>query len=119
MKYKVFCHGFLRNKNRILYLKRGKDKIYPCKWDLPGGFCESNETFKNCIAREFKEETNLDISVIDLIDLKCQIYNDEIIIVLLFDVKLNSKRKINLNFEHTDYEYLDCLSGKDVIWYLK
>ncbi len=119
MKYKVFCHGFLRNKNRILYLKRGKDKIYPCKWDLPGGFCEPNETFKNCIVREFKEETNLDISVIDLIDLKCQIYNDEIIIVLLFVVKLKSKRKINLNFEHTDYEYLDCLSGKDVIWYLK
>lgn len=25
----------------------------------------------------------------------------------------------NLNFEHIDYEYLDCLKGKDIIWYLK
>lgn len=50
----VFCNGY------VLTIKR---KFYPGKslYALPGGFINQNETVKECIIRELKEETNINI----------------------------------------------------------
>lgn len=42
--------------------KRAPDrKLFPNKWEIPGGHQEDNETIEECIKRELKEETNLDL----------------------------------------------------------
>lgn len=55
---RVACWGtVINNKNEVLLIKRkGKDK-----WETPGGKLEAGESFKECLIREIKEETNVDI----------------------------------------------------------
>lgn len=50
------------DKNKILLLKR-KDNG---KWTLPGGTLEYNESLSACALREVKEETGLDIEIVDI-----------------------------------------------------
>lgn len=49
--------------NKLLVVKRG---IEPQKdmWDLPGGFIDVGETAKECVIRETKEETSLDVEIV-------------------------------------------------------
>ena len=51
------------NDNKILMLKR-KDNG---KWTMPGGTMELTESLTECAIREFKEETNVDVKILDVI----------------------------------------------------
>lgn len=55
------------HKNELLLTKRA---IEPGKgeWCLPGGFIEMGETIHQAVARELKEETNLECTNIQIID---------------------------------------------------
>jgi 8-oxo-dGTP diphosphatase len=44
-------------------------------WTFPGGRIETNEEPLNCAIRETKEETGLDIEIIDQV---CELYNETI-----------------------------------------
>ena len=63
MKRKGCSIIFINSQKQILLLLR--DNIpgipYPNMWDIPGGHVENNETPEQCIAREMKEEMDLDI----------------------------------------------------------
>ena len=119
MKTKIFCHGVLKNpKQEILFLKRNISKIYGGLWDLPGGKLESNENYYDCLVREFKEETNIDIEVNELLDVKSQLYNGNIIIVLIFLVNSLNSYNIKLSDEHTDYIFQKEIKSGKSIWYL-
>lgn len=53
----------LNNEEKILLLKRNNNTNWmPNKWSLVGGKKELNESSDDCIKRECKEETNLDVS---------------------------------------------------------
>ena len=51
----------------ILLLLRKKDQPFPMKWDLPGGHLVVGETWEEGATREVKEETNLDLSDLEMI----------------------------------------------------
>jgi 8-oxo-dGTP pyrophosphatase MutT (NUDIX family) len=55
--YRISIKGLIRNENgEVLVVKEtGRDW-----WDLPGGGMDHNENIKLAIARELKEEVNLD-----------------------------------------------------------
>ncbi|MCD4741232.1 MAG: NUDIX hydrolase [Desulfobacteraceae bacterium] len=63
MKRKGCSIIFLNNKMQILLFLRDNipDIPYPNMWDIPGGHVEKDETPKQCIVREMKEEMDLDI----------------------------------------------------------
>jgi len=54
---------FVNDKEEILlFLRDDKPGLpYSNMWDVPGGHVEENETPKECIVREMKEEMNLDL----------------------------------------------------------
>lgn len=58
-------------KDKIVLIKR-KNPPYKDMFALPGGFVEIGETVEKAVIREAKEETNLDIKIISLLD----IYSD-------------------------------------------
>lgn len=71
------CSGALVVKDgRVLLSKRG---IEPLKgyWDIPGGFLEPSEHPRDGMVREIKEETGLDVRVIDLLGVYMDRYGDE------------------------------------------
>ena len=51
-----------RKHNKIFLQKRSLTrKLFPGEWEIPGGHLEDGETELQCIKRELKEETNLDL----------------------------------------------------------
>ena len=54
------------NLNFIL-IKRRNDPFKNC-WALPGGFVEYGESVENAAIREAKEETSIDVELIDLVN---------------------------------------------------
>ncbi len=51
--------------NRVLLVKRKWDP-YAGYWALPGGFVEEDETVENAAVREVKEETGLDVKLLNI-----------------------------------------------------
>jgi ADP-ribose pyrophosphatase len=52
----------------VLFMREG-DAPYYQLWVLPGGYVKPDETVKQAVAREVKEETNLDVNPTELLGL--------------------------------------------------
>ncbi len=59
--------------NGIVLIER---KYPPAGWAIPGGFVDPGESLLEAVKREAKEETNLDIEVIDLFHLYSKPWRD-------------------------------------------
>jgi 8-oxo-dGTP pyrophosphatase MutT (NUDIX family) len=93
--------------NKILLLKRSSDsKIWqPNKWGLVGGGIEKNETPKQAVEREIKEETNLDIKkFIKTFDIQRNPDSIEHIFACRYD---GNPTDIRLNEENSNYGWYD------------
>jgi len=61
------CAGALIvHDKRVLLVRRAVEPFKGC-WDIPGGFLEPGEHPRDGMLREVKEETGLDVRVIDLL----------------------------------------------------
>lgn len=73
----VGCGAFILNNNEeVLLQKRNKspEKGY---WSIPGGKVEMFETFHQAIKREVKEETDVEIEIIELLGICDHIVQNE------------------------------------------
>jgi ADP-ribose pyrophosphatase YjhB (NUDIX family) len=62
MRYVVLVIGVIKKRDRYLLTKRvHENKRYHGLWQLPGGGLEPEETVIDCLKREIKEETNIDV----------------------------------------------------------
>lgn len=54
----------------VLMIQRAKKDHWPLQWEFPRGGCDSNidDSLRECVKREVKEETGLDVKVLRLID---------------------------------------------------
>lgn len=57
--------GMLVENGNILLVKQ--QLVEQQHWTLPGGALEYNETIQQCLVREMKEETGIDVKVKDLL----------------------------------------------------
>lgn len=64
--FTIGCEVFIRNGNRILLGKRGKNVTGAGTWALPGGHLEPEERLIDAVCREVKEELGADIAPGDL-----------------------------------------------------
>lgn len=53
-------------RGRILLMRRGIEPRYGA-WTFPGGFMEIDESVEECASREAREETGVDVRILDLI----------------------------------------------------
>jgi ADP-ribose pyrophosphatase YjhB (NUDIX family) len=58
---KVRATAVLIEQDRILLVQQRVDAVRG--WSLPGGALEAGETLADCVAREVKEETGLEVAV--------------------------------------------------------
>tara|TARA_Y100000114_G_C11674462_1_gene285438 strand:+ start:296 stop:724 length:429 start_codon:yes stop_codon:yes gene_type:complete len=101
----------LKSEGEVLLTKRSEVAgKYPNFWAVPMGHVEENESFKEGAAREFKEETMLDIdsnSLVYLSMLKDSNYNR---VVGLYMIELPNKPEPTLDKEHSEWGYYDVKS---------
>lgn len=107
----------IKSADKILILKRGKNASWmPSKWNLPGGIIENNETPEEAAIREAKEETNINVSGLTLID---KFLDPEKWTIYFFKTK-NYSGKISLT-ENSNYKWItkNELNNYDFVPYVK
>ncbi|MEB9895596.1 (deoxy)nucleoside triphosphate pyrophosphohydrolase, partial [Bacillus cereus] len=57
--------GVIIDKDKVLITRRASKENFAGGWEFPGGKLESCETPQECVARELKEELNIDVAVGD------------------------------------------------------
>jgi 8-oxo-dGTP diphosphatase len=61
---------------RTLLIRRGSEPLRG-EWSIPGGTLELGESLQEGVARELREETGLDVRVLELIEVFDRIFPDE------------------------------------------
>lgn len=66
-KREVRYQGAIVRDNHILLIRHRENESGRSYWILPGGGIEPGETEEDCVRREMKEETNLDVRIRSLL----------------------------------------------------
>ncbi len=103
MEVRVRPTGILVEDNRILIVKQYVTDNR--SWSLPGGKLEAGETIEQCLIREMKEETGLDISIKELAYITDRILTAHLHIVhMSFLIRRTSRKTNALEWTHEDVE---------------
>src|SRR5271157_2914519 len=109
----VGVHGLIASRGRIIILKRAERMPYkPGSWDLPGGHLAIGENIEECLLREVKEETGLDVAIERLLGLHKSV--SEPYLQALYACRLSVYRQVILRpEEHAEARWvtLDELAG--------
>lgn len=62
-------------EGRVLLVRRGSEPLKG-QWSLPGGMLELGESLAQGVAREVKEETGLDVEVVELVEFLDRIHRE-------------------------------------------
>ena len=68
--------GVVIDDGRALLIRRGSEPLRG-EWSIPGGTLELGETLQEGVARELREETGLEVRVLDLIEVFDRIFPGE------------------------------------------
>ena len=60
--------ALIKNNDKILLCQRKADDTFALLWEFPGGVVEKNETLKDALTREIKEELDLEIEANTLVE---------------------------------------------------
>lgn len=105
--------GVTRNKGNYLLLKRAENTTSADKWTFPGGKVEAEENVREALEREVKEETGHSPEVIRKGEPVIGEGETGYWRLHPFLVEINS-RKIELDWEHSDYRWIDLEEIHDI-----
>jgi 8-oxo-dGTP diphosphatase len=119
-QFYVGIHGVIASRGRMLVLKRAPAMTYrPGCWDLPGGHIALGESLEECLSREVKEETGLDVAIDRLLGLNAMI--SEPYLQAIYSCRLSVFQNVRLRpDEHVDHRWVtvDELASLELIPYL-
>jgi ADP-ribose pyrophosphatase YjhB (NUDIX family) len=101
----VCVDGAYTKDGRTLHLKRSTEPLKGC-WHLVGGHVEANETLREALRREFREETNLNVEIGKIIGGRIEETFDRIKIIVEFEIT-SAKGEIKLNSENEAYGWFE------------
>ena len=79
-----------------------KHEPFKSYWHVLGGHVEEKETLKNALKREFREETNLDVDVGEIVGGRIEETLERTKIIVVFEVTY-AEGEIKLNSENTEF----------------
>ena len=116
-KFVVCVDGVYVKDGKLLLLKRG---VEPFKgfWHVVGGHVEEDESLKDAVKREFREETGLDIVVGSILAGRVEETFDRIKVIVAFEV-VSAEGEIRLNSENEAYGWFNEVPCDSVYDYAK
>ncbi len=116
-KFVICVDGVYVKDGKLLLLKRG---VEPFKgyWHVVGGHVEEDETLKEAVKREFKEETGLDVVVGSIVGGRLEETFDRIKIIVAFQV-VSAKGEVQLNSENETLGWFSQVPYNSVYDYTK
>tara|TARA_Y100001970_G_scaffold27392_1_gene33404 strand:+ start:383 stop:778 length:396 start_codon:yes stop_codon:yes gene_type:complete len=97
--------AIIKKNNNYLIVQRNKKKHMGLKWEFPGGKVENNESFKQALSREIKEELNIEINIHEKI--AKENYKDSKINIILHYYLCSHKNGIIELREHEQLAWVD------------
>jgi 8-oxo-dGTP diphosphatase len=88
--------GVIIDKGRALLIRRGSEPLRG-QWSIPGGTLELGESLQEGVARELREETGLEVRILELIEVFDRIFPDESL------QASHQKRRPRFHFVIVDY----------------
>jgi 8-oxo-dGTP diphosphatase len=113
----ICVDGILIKEEKILLLKRNVEPFRGF-WHVIGGHVEENETLAAALTREFKEETDLDVCIGEVLGGRIEETFDRIKLIVVFKV-YNPVGKVKLNEESQEYCWFDHVPTESVYDYSK
>ncbi len=102
----------------VLLIQRSSDDNWPFVWEFPRGKCVVDKTLNDCLMREVKEETGLDIVLKKFIDKYEYVVIDEnrrsIQYNFLCSMK-DSDQEVVLSYEHDDYKWVSSVGQVELL----
>ena len=90
--------------NRVLIIRRSSYiETGAGEWDIPGGGMQFGETMQECLTREAKEETGLNVRVERLLFATTRLVTPVRQIIILVYLCHADSDEVMLSHEHTDY----------------
>ena len=99
-----------------MLLKHAVEPFKGC-WHVVGGHVEKIKSLEAAVKREFKEETDLDVTIGSIIYSRVEETHDRIKVIVVFEV--TSQDKIRLNSENEAYGWFDEIPRDSVYNYAK
>jgi 8-oxo-dGTP diphosphatase len=119
-QFYVGIHGVIASRGRMLVLKRALAMNYRAgSWDLPGGHLTLGESFENCLLREVREETALDVAIDRMLGLHSMV--SEPYLQAIYACRLTVFQNVQLRpDEHVEHRWVtrDELAHLELIPYL-
>jgi 8-oxo-dGTP diphosphatase len=108
---KIVVSGLLCHQGKALVIQRSLDEPFlPGFFELPGGKVDFGEDPVTSLIREFKEEVNVDISVIGPYRTFSYVSDEgkRHTVEIVYLVQLDSNEiNIRLSLDHTSYQWVD------------
>src|ERR1041385_8157998 len=76
--------GLIFRDGRLLITQRHADAHLGGLWEFPGGKREPNETFKECLIRELREELGIEVEFGELVESLTHAYPEKIVELRFF-----------------------------------
>ena len=93
-----------KDGNFLITQRKSDDPTIPSLWEFPGGKIEEGETAEECLARELKEELDIEVTVKEQVFVNEHEYPTKIIRLHFYDVDLvGGNMKLN---DHDDAKWI-------------
>jgi len=99
-KVPVSIKAVIIDDNKVLCLKNERNE-----WDFPGGKINFNEDIEECLKREVKEETNLDINNLKILKSFSLKFNDVPVFNVVYSAEIFCDSSIFVSYEHSEYNF--------------
>ncbi len=109
-----------QNMWELLLIRRSPKDNWPFVWEFPRGKCTIDKTLNDCLMREVREETGLDVVLKKFIDKYEYLADDKegkrksIQFNFLCKMK-NEKQKVNLSFEHDEFKWVSSVGQVELL----
>ena len=108
----VVIAAFIERNGRFLIAQRKKGVHLELMWELPGGKLDENESEKECLRRELKEELGIDSTIGSLFYENEYRYPNKHIFLKTYKVYIKGKIK-----RLTSHERIDWISPEEISEY--